>query len=370
MPNVSIVKCSSYDKARVYAAIKKVIDDIGFRIKPGSKVILKPNVLNGSRPNDAVTTHPSVVEAVCRVLREKDCSIIIAESSGFTSTLKNYEVCGIAEVARRYDAKLVSLSSESIITKRIEGAKVLKETKVSKILFEADLIINLPKLKTHTLTKYTGAVKNLFGCIPGVLKQKYHVKAPSEKRFCNLIVDIYSLIMPELNIMDGIVGMEGDGPSGGDPKKIGLVIAADDAAALDLVVEKMIGLEGKVYTTRFAIARRLLDPDKVNVSGEIKKIRFRHAGANSSRVPAIISELIFRYSVPEPHVIKERCVRCGACAKVCYSKAIRLNPYPVFNRRRCIHCFCCHELCPYHTIGLKKKPFIEFLSKLKHKVLG
>src|SRR3989344_8904269 len=364
MPKVSIVQCNSYQNAKVYKAVHKAISDIGFDIKPGSKVLLKPNVLSNKRPEDGITTHPSVIDAVCRILKEKDCSIIIAESSGFGSTIKNFEIAGIAGIARKYNAKLVSLSSENLIVKKIPDAKVLKETRISKTLFDADLIINMPKMKTHSLVKYTGAVKNVFGCIPGAIKQDYHVIAPDEERFCQLLVDVYSLIKPKLSIMDGIIAIEGNGPSSGTLKKAGLIIASDSAPALDFAAEKIIGLEGKVYTTKFAAERGFLDRSSVNISGEIKNIKFKLPIANTSLVPGIIREKFFKYVTPDPVLVREKCTKCGTCAKVCHSKAIMLKPYPIFDRGKCIHCYCCHEMCPYNAIDLKRKPIIEVISKI------
>lgn len=368
MPNVSIIPCSSYDKNKVYGAVSKAIADIGFDIKRGSKVLLKPNVLSNKKPEDGVTTHPSVIDAVCRILKEKDCSIIIAESSGFGSTIKNFEIAGIAEIAKKYNAKLVSLGSENLIVKKIPGAKVLKETRISKILFDANLIINMPKMKTHSLVKYTGAVKNVFGCIPGAIKQDYHIIAPDEERFCQLLVDVYSLIRPQLSIMDGIIAMEGNGPSNGTLKKVNLIIASDSAPALDFAAEKIIGLEGKVYTTKFAVERGFLDPASVQISGQIKNIRFRSPTANVSFVPGIIREKFFKYVTPDPVLVREKCTKCGTCAKVCHSEAIVLGPYPIFDRSKCIHCYCCHEMCPYNAIDLKRKPIIEMISRIKKKI--
>lgn len=369
MPKVSIVQCNSYDKKKVYKAVKKAISDIGFDIKPGLKVLIKPNVLSKYKPEEGVTTNPAVIDAVCKILKEKKCSIIIAESSGFYSTIKNFEVSGIAPVARKYNAKLVSLSHENIIIKKM-NSKVLKKTKISQALFDADLIINMPKMKTHMLTKYTGAVKNLLGCIPGGIKQDYHVIAPNEKKFCQLLVDIYSLVMPRLTIMDGIIGMEGNGPSSGILKKANLILAGDDCAAVDYIAGKIIGVEGKVYTTKYAAERGYFAPEDVKVYGKIKKLKFKIPGAASSNLPPIVRELFFKYTTPDPVLTKEKCVKCGTCMKVCHSKAIKLKPYPVFNRRKCIHCYCCHELCPEEAIDLEKKKIIEIIYYVKRKVLG
>lgn len=370
MPKVSIVRCNSYDKKKVYGAVKKAISDIGFDIKPGSKVILKPNVLSRHKPEEAVSTNPAVIDAVCRFLKEKKCKIIIAESSGFYSTLKNFEVAGIAQIARKHNAKLVSLSHANIVVKKIPNAKILKQTKISKELFDADLIINMPKMKTHTLTKYTGAVKNLLGCIPGGIKQDYHVKAPTEKKFCQLLVDIYALVMPRLTIMDGVVGMEGNGPASGTLKKSNLILAGDDSAAVDYVAEKIMGIKGKVYTTKYAAERGYFAPADVEVFGKIKRIKFKMPAATVSLVPPIIRELFFKYTTPDPVLVKEKCVKCGTCMKVCHSKAIKLRPYPVFNRRKCIHCYCCNELCPEEAIDLEKKRVIEVIFYIKRKILS
>lgn len=367
MSKVSIVPCASYDKEKVYKAVQKAISDIDFEIKPKSNVVLKPNVLTNKKPEQAVTTHPAVIEAVCRILKEKNCSITIADSSGVYSTLKNFETSGIAEAGRKYGARLVSLSHEKLIVKKIPDAKILKETRISRILFDADLVINMPKMKTHVLTKTTGGVKNLFGCIPGALKQSYHVKAPSEKKFCQLLVDIYSLVKPQLSIMDGIVGMDGNGPVGGNIRKIGLILASDDAAALDYAMGKITGIED-VYTTRFAVARGFINPDSIEIKGKIKNVRFKQPATTVSFVPSIFKELFFKYTSLEPYVMVDKCTKCGTCAKVCQSKAIKLGPYPVFDRKKCIHCYCCHELCPYKAIDLKRKPIMELVVKIREKL--
>jgi len=349
---VAVIKCKSYSQKEVDKAVNKALDLIDFRFKKGMKVLLKPNIVSANVKDIISTiTNPAIVEAVCKILKKNGCKIFVGESS-FMSTDSNFKISGIEKIAKKYNAKLVIFEQDKLIKLKDWKAKVLKEFPVSKTLKEADLIINLPKMKTHILTKYTGGIKNLYGVIPGGLKQSLHNKAKGEKNFSELLVDIYQNIKPGLNIMDGIVGMEGQGPTSGKAKKAGLILCSKNTVALDIAATRIMGLNPKkVWTINYAVKRGLYPGynfDLVGMKGKLPLIKFRkpRSDINISRLRRVFGE--------KPIVVDEKkCIQCGLCAKKCPAKAIRLDPYPIINRKKCIRCFCCMEVCPKHALNLK-----------------
>jgi uncharacterized protein (DUF362 family) len=224
---------------------------------------------------------------------------------------------------------------------------------MARIVKEVDYIIDMPKMKTHMLAKYTGAIKNLYGLIPGGMKQKLHNYARDEKKFSELLVDIYQNVKPQLTIMDAIVGMEGHGPTSGHPKKAGLILASRNAVALDIAATKIMQINPKeVYHIAEAVKRGFYPNFNFELAG-LKKLPLIHfRKAHIEKRKKVIKGL-FR---EVPIVVDEgKCVKCGICAKYCPAKAIRLAPYPVINRKKCIRCFCCMEVCPKHALSLKAK---------------
>jgi len=347
---VSIVKCHSYKQKQVDKAVEKVLSLIGLKLKKGAKVLIKPNVVgNFSKNQIAITTHPSLIEAVCKILKKNNCKIFIGDSS-FANPETAFRLSGIKKIANKY-GKSVIFEQTKLIKINDKKAKVLRHFKISEIIKKADLIINMPKLKTHMLTKYTGAIKNLYGCIPGGMKQKLHAEAIGEKNFSKLLIDIYQNIKPGLNIMDGIIGMEGNGPTAGTAKKSGIILASRNAVALDIIAAKIIGFKPKkIYAIKEAIKRNLVSKE-INVLGQMPSIKFKKAQSHEkTKIMSILSNLT-RY---RPIIVNEKkCIKCGACAKHCPGKAITLNPFPIFNRKKCIRCFCCIEICSQHALSLK-----------------
>ena len=370
---VSVVKCNSYNEEKVYRAVKKSIDLIGgLKIKPGSKVLLKPNILSARKPEAAITTHPSVVAAVCRILKPMNVKIMIGDSSGmgrYGYTTNALEVSGMKRVAERFNAELISFEGLSKKIK-IKGAKVLKTANIAKPVLDADYIINLPKLKTHTLMRYTGAVKNMFGCIPGGRKSHCHTIAPKEEQFGHLLLDLYSRITPQLNIIDGVVGIEGNGPgSAGIKKKTDIIAASKDAVALDLVVSKIIGFDPmEIKTNKLAMERGIFK-DKAEVVGE-KNVRVKYKQPLKIKLPAFIERFVFRQASLRPSIIRDKCKACGICIKACPAKTIKLvkGKAHIFDKN-CIRCYCCHELCPYNAIELKR-PLMRILIDVGRAVLS
>ena len=228
---------------------------------------------------------------------------------------------------------------------------ILKSFFLPKIIKEADLIISLPKLKTHQLAKFTGAIKNLYGCITGGTKQKYHKKAQGSKKHGKLLVDIYQNIRPELNIMDAVIGMEGDGPTSGDARKVGYLLASKNAVNLDLVSAKMIGYKPKsIYTNKEALKRKLARKKSKIVGEKLPKFKFKKPCKDKKFRAA------FKNLIKERPIVcdTKKCIRCGKCARSCPAKAISMKPYPVVDTKKCIRCFCCIEICPQNAMMLGK----------------
>lgn len=350
---VAIVKCKSYDQAIVDKAVQKIIDLTGFKFKKGSKVLIKPNVV-GTFPKKqiAATTNVAVIKAICKVLKNNGCKIYIGDSP-FTDPECSFRSTKIDKVAEKY-GKLVIFEQDKITNIKNNKGKIIKEFKISKTLKDVDLVINVPKLKTHSLTKYTGAIKNLYGVILGGIKQQLHLKAKGNKRFSKMLVDIYECIQPELTIMDGIIGMEGEGPTSGDIKKVGYLLASKNGVALDIVATKMIGINPKkLYMLKDAVKRKLCSSFDPNIIGDkFKEIKFKIPTSHEIEKTRETIRSIFR---KKPIVVDEKkCVKCGLCARKCPAKAIKLVPYPKINPKKCIRCFCCMEICPQDALSLKK----------------
>ena len=265
MSKVSITRCSSYDYEIVKNSVRSALELLGGMssfINSGDKVLLKVNLLIKRKPEKVTTTHPAIVQAVAELVLEAGGKPIIGDSPGgyhfySESTLKEvYETCGMKDAATKSGAEL-NYNTE-VIDVPYPSGKIMKSIKTIKPVLEVDKIISIPKIKTHMMTVYSGAVKNMFGIIPGSYKAEYHLRFDDTSDFADLLIDICSFSKPVLTIMDAIIGMEGYGPTNGTPKKVGLVMASRDPYALDAIAAKVIGLEGsKVPTIRKSIDRGL-----------------------------------------------------------------------------------------------------------------
>jgi len=367
MEKVSIVECESYNQKEVDNAVRKALLDIQFEFKFGSKVLIKPNLLTSATPKQAITTHPAIVEAVCKLLKTKKCKITIAESTGFFTQEKHllFGKTGMEDIAKKYGAELLLLEKVAPLTHKAKYQSM--DIELPNLFDKYNLIINIPKLKTHMLAQYTGAMKNLYGFVPGCLKQKYHSVGRSSIRFHQILLDIYNIIQPQINIMDGVMGLEGDGPgTGGVPKKAGMIIASRNGAALDCVASESMGFKlDNIPLLRLAKGHHLIP--EYEIIGKKKVVNFKKPMVHKGKILTAIYHTIFAGDIADPYVIEEKCTRCGTCARVCPVKCITLKPYPEWDYKKCIHCYCCHENCPYKAIGLRK----SFLGKmgLKLKVM-
>jgi uncharacterized protein (DUF362 family)/Pyruvate/2-oxoacid:ferredoxin oxidoreductase delta subunit len=364
MKEVSIVKCKSYDDAEkcVRRAIQ-LIGGIETIVKPNDKVLLKPNLLTPKPPSAAVTTHPKIVHALIEIIHSAEGEILIGDSSGGIGlTDKAFKESKIAEVAEKFGVEIVNFDKGEIATIKIPNGKVLTELRVAKSVLDSDVVVTLPKLKTHALTLYTGAIKNMFGTIPGGNKSLIHAITGSSYLFSEALIDIYSVMPVHLAVMDGIVGMEGLGPHMGKPKKSGVILAGKDCIALDAVASSVMGFSpSDIPMLKIAHKRGLgtIHLDEISVLGEmLEEVRI-----NFKKPERIYKGLMFlpaavrnafveRPRLPFPN--KKRCSDCRICQESCPASAIEIDQGPKFDYEKCILCYCCYELCPKGGIKLKK----------------
>jgi len=380
LDTVCVVKCGEYEQNAVQAAVDRSIAAIGGFgdvIGPGKTVALKVNLLKKNRPEDCVTTHPLVVAAVARRVRELGARAVIGDSPGgpfHKGALKEiYRISGMEEAARLSGAELnFDVSTVEVGNPQGVLAKQLTQTAFTH---NADVVIDLPKLKTHGMTRYTGAVKNLFGTIPGTVKVEYHYRMPELERFSAMLVDVCQYVNPAFTIMDAVWGMEGDGPSAGDPRHIGAILASRSPYALDFAAAGLILSDPTAICTIRRAMERGIGPQRlgdINLVGDqyesfrisdYKVPESRGTDLLRRRAPGFVGRAANRLLTPRPKLIPNRCVGCGVCFRSCPPKAITMEDHrPRFDFTACIRCFCCHELCPEKAIEIKRSPLIRMLK--------
>jgi len=247
---VAVIKCDTYDYGRVYDAVEtgvNLLGGISNFVKEGEKILIKPNVLIGTNPEKCVCTHPSVFRAVGIILKKAEVTLSYGDSSGFGRSIGNMRRAGLKQVADELSIMLADFSKGQYLSH--DRARLNKKFFLAGGVLEADGLVSLPKLKTHGLTRITGAVKNQFGCIPGLRKSQFHVKMSDPFDFAKMLVDLNTLIKPRLYIMDGIMAMEGNGPRSGKPKKLGVLLLSNDPVAIDSIACKIINLNPEYVPT-------------------------------------------------------------------------------------------------------------------------
>ena len=361
---VAIIRAHEYDCAQIRSALERglpLIDVWDQLIKPGDHVFVKVNHLPPpSPPERAIVTHPVFVEAVLDLLKETGASITVGDDIQ-ASDEDGFHISGYRAMCERAGVELVNLKQSGFVEVPCDGRR-LETIYLAKAVVEADVVINLPKLKTHSLTLLTGGVKNLYGTIPSGLRSRFHGDHPRLEDFCQVLVDIFSVAKPTLTIMDGVVAMEGEGPAGGNPRNLGLILASHDAVALDAVAGRIIGLEpGEVRTTRIAHERELGVGDlrEIEVVGERMEsvvvsnfaLPASAAGRFVDRLPRFLSQFFIRQLTIRPRVVTRNCVGCAACQNACPVGAIVVREEKArVDYSICIQCMCCHEVCRYEAI--------------------
>ncbi|MDO8964490.1 MAG: DUF362 domain-containing protein [Coriobacteriia bacterium] len=375
---VGIERCDTYAIMEIESSLERALAPLGGMaafVRENDSVFLKVNLLMKAEPDRAVTTHPEFVRAVVRAVKAAGArDIAIGDSPGGRTTPASakaiFETSGLAAVAREEGARL-SLLDEAVVRVPAPGGKLYTSFNLGREAVEADVLIDLPRLKTHGFMMFTGAVKNLFGCIPGLEKAQFHVKVPDRTDFAEMLVDLLLACSPDLSIMDGVIGMEGDGPSGGTPRHVGVVLASADAIALDVVASAIVGFDPMdVYTNRAANGRGLgpSSADEVRVAGtpwrDVAVADFaRPVQDLSRRMPPGIGRWMRKRMASRP-ILEHRaaCTSCRTCEKNCPVAAITMSDRtPSFDYDSCIRCYCCQELCPERAIGLKTPWFVRTL---------
>jgi|ERR1035437_3084598 uncharacterized protein (DUF362 family)/NAD-dependent dihydropyrimidine dehydrogenase PreA subunit len=369
MSKVALIRCESYDYDEVKKAVVRGLELIGGAekfVKSGQKVLLKPNLLVGELPGKCVNTHHTVFRAVAEIFKETGARLSYGDSPAIGSTASAARKCGIQAVAEELGIAEANFKTavEVFYEKGVQNKKFF----IAKAITDTDAVISLPKLKTHAFEKFTGSVKNQFGCIPGVRKGEYHIKLPDANHFAQMLVDLNNFVKPVLYVMDGIFAMEGNGPRGGKPRKMNILLFSDDPIALDATVCRLIDLNPEYVPTvtlgRASGAGTYLE-DEIELAGDDFNI-FRQNNFDIDRSPlkpykakGFMSFLNNRF-VPKPFIIKEKCVACGVCISMCPMEPKSVdwsdddkNKPPVHNYKTCIRCFCCQELCPESAIELK-----------------
>ena len=360
--SVSIIKCQNYDEDKVLSALRRSIDLIGgiqTFVRKGNHVLLKPNLLYGKSPEKAVTTHPSILRGMIQIVREAGGVPFIGDSPSVGSLMKTAEKAGVKAVADEMKCPLVEFNKPVLPPKR--KGKIFKQLEIDQTVLEVDVIINLPKFKTHSLTLLTLGVKNLFGCIPGPRKALWHLKAGEDRKtFAQILVDVYQIIHPSLTILDGIVGMEGNGPNSGQPIPLGLILASGDSLSLDQIVCDLLGVSRESLLTNRVAFEQGLGKDGIEVVGEkVEDVRIPHfqfptLSQPDWNLPGFLRRALKNALTSKPVVQEEICNACDRCSEICPPKALaRKGKDLVFDYEQCIRCFCCLEVCPEGAISIK-----------------
>ena len=377
MGKVFVYKCSDYNEENVQKAVEQTIAsfDVLKNIKKGTKVVIKANLVSAMSPEKSATVHPVLIKYLTTYLKDKGCEVTVGDSPGglYTKAFLNhvYNITKMNETGAH-------LNDDFSVKKAIfNDAKVLKTFDYTGYLDKADIIINFCKLKSHGMMKMSCAVKNLFGTIPGTTKPEYHYRFPNHTDFANMLIDLNEYFKPVVNVVDAIIGMDGNGPTMGNPKKIGCILSAENPYELDYICSKIIGLNmDDVETIKQSYERKLFEPNNITLNDKIENYIIKDfevkKGHNSiafgqnekglmNKIISIGGNKIF---TNKPYCKTKKCIGCGKCASICPAKAITMvNNKPVIDRNKCIKCYCCQEFCPVGAMIVKTSVLAKIINK-------
>ncbi|NLE02732.1 MAG: DUF362 domain-containing protein [Fibrobacter sp.] len=384
MAKVAIVRCDSYDQELVNNAVKNGIDLLGgiqMICKPQERILLKPNVLLGTDPNNCVVTHFTVFKAVAQLVKEYGATVLYGDSPAGLQTMSTaMQKSQLARVAGELQIEPGDFDHGKAVS--FPDGICSKQLTIANAVLDSDGVISLPKLKTHGLTRMTGAIKNQYGCVPGHQKGVYHAQFPDVYKFSRLLIDINRFVKPRLYVMDAVYAMEGNGPQSGEPKKLGLLLFSTDPVALDSVACRIINLNPRFVPTIKECEDAGLgssSEDDIEILGEplLSCVDKGFDVVRSAPIPVpenVILNRLRKFLVDKPIIAKAKCIRCLRCVQTCPVEPVKAlscddnQKVPVFDYNRCIRCFCCHEVCPVKAIEIKspkiKKlfPVISYVS--------
>lgn len=384
MSKVVLTKCDSYDFITVKNKIKKSIDHLGgfgHFIKKNNKVFIKLNCVGPFSPELGITSHPIFIQAIIKLVKEYTNNITIGDNPATKDLIYTLKKCGLYKMILEENIKIFNGKPSCEITNK--KAKYFQCFQVSKEMVDTDVLINVPKLKTHSLTYMSIAQKNLFGFIYGLDKAGWHVKAKNSLQFAETLNDLYGAILDAfsnkkiLNICDGIVGIEGDGPSrAGLTKKAGIIIASEDAVSLDRIAVEIVGLNHNLFFLNKIANERSYGEGNLNnivILGnqlsDFKNIQFKapQNPLSSFTLKLLKIKRLRNILLEHPVVVNDFCLQCGECINICPPKVLSVNAegLPVINKTQCIRCWCCMEVCPQNAITKSKRPILGKIF-LKH----
>jgi uncharacterized protein (DUF362 family)/Pyruvate/2-oxoacid:ferredoxin oxidoreductase delta subunit len=369
MNKVAIDRCPDYDPDAILEILEMMIEKTGFPDVRDKRILLKPNILSGSDPDKAITTHPALVRAVIRLLKKRGAaSVLVGDSPGVGSSDQAGKKAGIAEAVELEGGQWHPFREDGLVPAP-EGRKQ-KQFYLTTALAETDVLISLPKMKTHEMMYFTGAVKNLFGLTCGLKKSRFHLNYPEKEDFAALIVDLLDAVKPDFAIMDGIVAMEGPGPGSGYPRQIGLLLASSNAPALDMAAARIMGYSPE----EIPIFREILDrgtwlgsPDEIDypllnpedlLIPDFKRVRvLKDTGFFKKAVPPAVYKAVRNLYVPRPFFKVKPCILCRKCVEICPADALTAHGMKDTRKisidySKCIRCYCCHEVCPEDAIRI------------------
>lgn len=367
MTKVIIQECNSYEMETLIPKINGAVALLGgwdAFVKPGDRVLLKVNLIGPKASGSAAVTHAEFVRAMARILKGRDCQVWIGDSSGgaiagIAPTARSFKVAGYEQVAVEEGAEIKNFDREGVVCVQPESG-CEEAMHIAKPMFEADVVINLPKLKTHSAQIFTGAVKNVFGCIPGLKKAKYHKMAPDPSDFGQIICDIHKATTIQLHIMDGILAMQGEGPTAGSPYQAGKILVSRDPLALDVVAAKMLGLSLEDVPILETARNRGLGEgclDRIAIAGDHGQIprlpRYKlpkRLMGSPKRIGKTLVRVIDFFDT-RPRIDLNKCKRCNMCVESCPVHAIDPETKQI-DYEACIGCMCCHELCMHQAVEL------------------
>ncbi|MBN1697574.1 MAG: DUF362 domain-containing protein [Spirochaetales bacterium] len=377
-PPVSVVDAGRYDPLVIGPAIQKALDALDIRIPNHSTVLIKPNIMAQNRPGQHTVTHYTIIDALCRMCADNGCTIQIGESIGFFQkklTRKGFLTSHIRSVAERYGAELVPFDEEplkKISIKGIANNLAFTELYIPRRVLEAEMVINACKLKTHGgALRFSGAVKNIFGCLPGGYKQRLHKFAGYDLGLCELFIVLHKIIKPALHVMDAVVGLDG-GPSAiGRPTPIGVLLASPNPAALDVVASGIIGYRPEeigilVKAKEMGMIENF---DTIKVIGKPPSVPFKRLRRGPLEREKQKEGFFIKHTYVFPRIIKSRCTDCRECVSFCPAGAISNAGHSTYHvdYEKCLFCYYCFSRCPEKAITFRAKPMnrlVRFLWAL------
>ena len=378
-PAVSARAVGGYELPALRVALAALLAPLGGMerfVKPGQRVLVKPNLLAPLPPERAVTTHPAVVEAVVMLVQEAGGVPVVGDSPGVGQPRDVARSCGVLDVVARRGAFLADFTQPHVF--REPRNAVGKTLTLVQEVHDADVVISVPKLKNHGQMVMTAAVKNQFGLVPGMLKGQYHFRLLDIDRLADLLVDINRVAAPALTVLDAIVGMEGEGPSSGEPRSVGVLAASDDVAAMDLFACALIGLDPATVPTVQAARRQGFGParlEDVQYFGDpleqlavpdFKPIRHRVDASRLLPLPRPLLRALRKLWVPVPRIDRQRCTRCFCCRNGCPVQPPAIDPDVEkghgVDLASCIRCYCCSEFCPEKAVGIHRSTLDRALN--------